>query len=334
MNIFRKIESLNDKKIYILGIQIYKKYVKNNITIKKYLSGLIVNKQSRYFHKIYFLGIKIYSKKNPMKELQDFISYKMDKIFYNMQILNQIPIVHKYFGQYKRIHENKSVVICACGPTIKYYNYKNNNIHLGINGAIRLYDKFNYLFLTDKFVQDTSLNEEIDNYKGDNCEKFYAVLPQKRLMNPNKGIDSNRIPQINIYNSNANIFLLEDVYENKWAVNLQTEAFGDFGGTIFSALQFVLYTHPQKIYLVGCDCSIGYAYSSNINYDYAHQIRHYQMFKKFVQNIYPDVEIISINPVGLKGMFKDVYTQSYLDANPELKEELGNNIEIIEEECV
>ena len=29
--------------------------------------------------------------------------------------------------------------------------------------------------------------------------------------------------------------------------------------------------------------------------------------KKFAKTYYPDTEIISVNPVGLKGIFKDVY---------------------------
>jgi len=40
--------------------------------------------------------------------------------------------------------------------------------------------------------------------------------------------------------------------------------------------------------------------------------------KKFAALHYPDTEIISVNPVGLKGMFHDMYTESYLDAHPEL----------------
>ena len=34
-------------------------------------------------------------------------------------------------------------------------------------------------------------------------------------------------------------------------------------------------------------------------------IEAYKKFKQFAQKYYPDVEIISINPVGLKGLFKD-----------------------------
>ncbi len=35
----------------------------------------------------------------------------------------------------------------------------------------------------------------------------------------------------------------------------------------------------------------------------------YQEMKRFAQIHYPETEIISINPVGLKGMFKDIYTR-------------------------
>jgi hypothetical protein len=55
----------------------------------------------------------------------------------------------------------------------------------------------------------------------------------------------------------------------------------------------------------------------------------YQLFQRFIAKYYPDVEVISINPVGLKGMFKDVYTQNYVDEHPEL---LNEDIEILEEE--
>ena len=31
--------------------------------------------------------------------------------------------------------------------------------------------------------------------------------------------------------------------------------------------------------------------------------------KKFVETYYPETEIISVNPVGLKGIFKDLYQE-------------------------
>lgn len=44
---------------------------------------------------------------------------------------------------------------------------------------------------------------------------------------------------------------------------------------------------------------------------------------------YPDMEIISVNPVGLKGLFRDVYTESYLNDHPEIDRK---TVEILKEE--
>ena len=47
-------------------------------------------------------------------------------------------------------------------------------------------------------------------------------------------------------------------------------------------------------------------------------VKGYQEIKKFAEQLYPDTEIISINPVGLKGVFHNMYTESYLEVHPEL----------------
>ena len=87
----------------------------------------------------------------------------------------------------------------------------------------------------------------------------------------------------------------------------------DFGSVVFSALAFALYTNPQRIYLVGCDCSdLGYfdrdqpGVSPSLEHNMHRVLEGWSEFKKFAAHFYPDIEIISINPVGLKGMFKDV----------------------------
>ena len=36
-----------------------------------------------------------------------------------------------------------------------------------------------------------------------------------------------------------------------------------------------------------------------------------QEWKMFARHHYPETEIISINPVVLKGLFKDIYTEEY-----------------------
>ena len=56
----------------------------------------------------------------------------------------------------------------------------------------------------------------------------------------------------------------------------------------------------------------------------------WSQLKDFAACYYPDVEIISVNPVGLRGIFKDVWTESYLAEHPEIRDELGDKIEILQ----
>ena len=79
---------------------------------------------------------------------------------------------------------------------------------------------------------------------------------------------------------------------------------------IFPAIQFALWTHPRRIYIAGCDCAMN-GYSKEIVVDKKQHLAvdgvkaGWQNIAEFAQGFYPDVEIISINPVGLKGLFHD-----------------------------
>ena len=103
-------------------------------------------------------------------------------------------------------------------------------------------------------------------------------------------------------------------------------------------MHFAFYTHPDKIYLIGLDTNVGginifdnlnvdLKHAKDGNYDIKNMLSGYVKFKEFAEKYYPDVEIVSVNPVGLKGVFKDVYTQSYVNEHPEL---LKEGVEIIE----
>ena len=89
----------------------------------------------------------------------------------------------------------------------------------------------------------------------------------------------------------------------------------DLGSSIFSAAYFALYTGVKKIYLVGCDCSNQGHWDDTEQTGNCMNIlpRNWNTFKEFVKTFYPDVEIISINPVGLTGLFDETYTQSYIN---------------------
>ena len=57
-------------------------------------------------------------------------------------------------------------------------------------------------------------------------------------------------------------------------------------------------------------------------------LQNWKILKSFADQFYPDVEIISINPIGLRELFKDVYTESFLKAHPEIN---LNEVELLNE---
>ena len=345
--VYRKnLDERGGKKIRILGLRVYNKKVSKGLIKRKFLGFVFKTEETRLRKKYYLFGIKILSKRKGLLEVFqpkldsmarqiDRINRKVDNTFYNIQVMAQIPFVHNYFPAFKRIHEGQDMVLTACGPTLNYYETIKDAVHCGVNNSIKVIDYLDYLFILDNFLVVPDANIGFDEYKGNNCKKFYGLLPPRRIAQLRNNWKrrrqeaiTGRIPQHNMYRSNAYPFLVEDILENKWAINLEQEAFGDFLATVFLALQFMLYTHPQRIFLVGCDASSGYAYQSDVTLTYRHHLKRWRAFKAFVEDIYPDVEIISVNPVNLKGMFKDVYTEKY--AMETFTEEELLNIDILD----
>jgi len=85
----------------------------------------------------------------------------------------------------------------------------------------------------------------------------------------------------------------------------------DFGSVVFGALHFAIYTGATKIYLVGIDNSLNGYFTEQYKQRFLQTNEIYSGFQKvrrFMSAKHPSVEIISINPVGLKGLFNDIYT--------------------------
>tara|TARA_R110002020_G_scaffold425094_1_gene634537 strand:- start:4142 stop:4789 length:648 start_codon:yes stop_codon:yes gene_type:complete len=81
---------------------------------------------------------------------------------------------------------------------------------------------------------------------------------------------------------------------------------------IFHALNFLFYVGVKKIYIIGCDCSSRECFDGNdiINsgptgtYDGCKV--GWVNAKRFIKENKLECEIISVNPVGLKGFFKEI----------------------------
>ena len=302
--IFKIIKNNCEKRFYICGIRIAK--IKRQVDYNM-IEEIVKSKTSKTEHQISKLESKM-----------DKLERQISEFHWDSYILTQAPIVHKCLEQYKRCYEGKDIVIVATGPSAQYYkDLIPDAIHIGINAAIR-YDWINldYVFSNDAFLSNPDLNIAINNYKKETCKKFYGMHSPRNLdLIQKRGLKVERIPQSYLYDANAHRYLLQEARIKKWAINIECEPFGDIGSTTFSALQFACYTHPRKIYLVGCDASSSYSETGGRGVqDYTFSIKLWQSFADFVKAIYPDTQVISINPVNLKGMFEDIYTDNFNNA--------------------
>lgn len=201
----------------------------------------------------------------------------------------------KSFSDLHYVNLGKDVVICGTGPTLDYYLPIEGAVHIGVKDAFK-FDrvKFDYLFHHDvSGYKSKIIPREFVDYRGKDCIKFIGnSVPFLVGENP----IANRIRFFNSANT----------------LNYQIDYFPlpDYGSIIFPAFFFALWTNPKRIFIVGADCSTGHADGVNAEHfsDVSYAVQGWQQMKNFAEKYYPDIELISINPVGLKGMFKDVYT--------------------------
>lgn len=245
---------------------------------------------------------------NNLKTLNTTLNKKLS----NLKCIIEAQKLHeKTFGAYKNAFAGKDVVLVCTGPTANQYTMIPDAIHIGVNGAIYLKNvSLDYLFVQDFTIHqknNSTLNADANAYKGNDCKKFYGIIPDDRLAITHEYVE--RIPLNFCNDKNIFQYLLEDISHHNIAYDLSREPLGEFSGTPFSALQFIFYTNPKRLYLVGWDCGAGYAYGK----ENAINPANYQIdilkkyFLPFIKINYPDLEIISINPIGLKGIFKDKY---------------------------
>lgn len=282
----------------------------------------LINAQTEVLHKIAFDGyINTNDKTNDLKNVLDFYGGIHEKRFYEIRELLYSTIVNiraaqihpKTFGPYKNKHKGQSIVLICGGPSVKEFTPIENAVYAAVNNSCQ-YDKvkFDYIFLQE-LHENPAKNAAVNNYEYENCTKFYGIIPEKRL---NGLYPSCRlIPQSDIDKSNIKLFFLDDRIANNFAYDLTVEPIGDFGGTAFSAMQILLWTNPEKIYLVGADCdtSKNMFYNQKGNADYTYQIEWWKKFKIFTDDVYPKTEIISVNPKGLKGIFTDLYQENVIN---------------------
>jgi hypothetical protein len=219
------------------------------------------------------------------------------------------------FAEYENAFEGRDVVLLGTGPSLNKYKPIEGAIHIGVNGAYK-FDKvkLDYLFAQDFYRKgwcgEVALDSYIDDLKKLDCKKFighacaYSFLDCINL--PEKDyIGTDFIRYIHTHHIKSSILHRDIKFYPTF----------DFCTVAHSAIQFALFAHPRRIYIVGCD---GVTRNSVVHSDSSrkasemefHQYKlmktGWEKVKQFAEIHYPDVEIISVNPGFLKGLFKDI----------------------------
>lgn len=310
---------------------------KNNIYKVKCMGiSLIEKEDSKKKHCIKFLGINIYKRKieSPKWQLNDSntsIEYRqylereihqLKEFIYKTNYLSTKVYKHHsvVLPPYKNIYAGKSVVICGSGPTLNYYKQLKNIIHIGLN---RVYEnnnlKLDYIFAWDfnnLKKDDANFYEKIKKY---DAKKIVGLFLDDNISQVSEN-EIKELDALSLYSS-ARHGLFQNAVDNLIYKDIEMYPLMDFNSVAFGAFHFTLYTHPLKIYLVGIDNSLtGYFKKEHSQrFLMVEQIKEgWFKVRKFLSIHYPDIEVISINPVGLRGIFKDVYTMDYLRMHPEI----------------
>lgn len=260
---------------------------------------------------IKILFIKITFKKKPTKsDLYDFenrFNDKIEKIRYNNYLLNMSKnINYNTFLQYKNINQGKEIVLIATGPTLNKYIPIKNAINVGVNQAI-YYDKvkLDYYFLQDCKNSTKDIPEFIIKNDDGKCQYFFGTYDMNYFKDMISESDA-------ILIKNSKRYVVDNLCSyNNLIYDITSLPLQCFGSVVFATLQFIFWTNPKRIYLVGCDATnSGHFNQKNNTLDCPRVKLGWLKVKEFRDIYYPKTEIISINPIGLNGIFKDIYSKN------------------------
>lgn len=229
----------------------------------------------------------------------------LDRLSVLQRLLNVQYLHSQVFTKYKNCHAGQDIVLIATGPSLSKFEPIKDAIYIGVNRAFE-YDKvkFDYIFIHDNSFPTAEYIDRLNNYSGNNVKKFYGICSDYGML-------PCTISESNAIKGNAERYYLHsEKSKNIPTYNIASEAFFNSSSVVFPAIQFALWTNPKRIYLVGCDTTQNGYYNNNLKnvLKTKNIYRGWQKVKEFANVFYPETEIISINPVRLKGIFTDTYT--------------------------
>ena len=264
----------------------------------KMLSVFYKKVKTKKYYRYYVCGIQVW--KEPVKRPLPLIK---DRENVRRQIergISAARIHEKTFGGYKGCYEGKDVVLVATGPSLERYKPIKNAVHIGVNKAFQSHIRLDKLFVQDVTIGYDVLEDMIAYKRHCGTELFFGIS------------ECCLIPESIAARAGAKRYYTDYMYRPAFAFayDLVSQPLGDFKSIVFAAMQFILWTRPKNVYIVGCDCTSGGGYFNNRkakNFLDKSVAATWKKLKEFADLYYPETIIHSVNPVGLKGMFDDIY---------------------------
>ncbi|MBT0759438.1 glycosyltransferase [Campylobacter lari] len=316
-----KVKILNSIPLY------YKQNIKGDRLFKIFGITLSSGKtiDNVYIRKVLGMPvfIKIVQKASCVKNNTNLTEQDVFRIVANANACKELHL--KTFPKYKNINKGKDVYIIATGPSLDYAPIT-RGIHIACNRAIELNKvyNFNYSFMIDY----PNVKDYIDKVRKMNCVIFFGTY-----MYNNSNIKNRRsIPNYIREDIKSESFYTEVPFAETIYNDIEILPLFDSWTITHPAMHFALFTNPKRIFLIGCDTANNGYFGGKDKPDKINVnklIDGYKKIKTYQEIFYPNTEIISINPVGLKGLFKDLYTQDFLN-----KHNISNNNKILYENYI
>lgn len=270
---------------------------------------LIKKTETNQYTSTYLLNILVGRKLNYERALTDSLYYA--------GMANVVSDMHsKVFPQFKNSNSGKSVAILGTGPSLAFAPKFDKCKLLACNRSFLLLEgrEPDYIFA----------------YDYTNAQDYFGLmLKQKCYLFVGQFIDA---MHNDLYAAPEKVKLQPNVHTFytapglKFYKTMRTEIdrlpLYAFTSIIDPAMQFAFYTSPDVIYLVGCDATTGGYANKNLVQEASTQTRQYaeghMVFRQFRDTHYPDTRIVSVNPIGLRGIYEDVYTKGFLEQNPDM----------------
>ncbi len=192
------------------------------------------------------------------------------------------------FAPYKNKHENEPAYLVGSGPTVLSFSAEKlpSGVYIGINDA--------YLAPTVNinYVMTEKQRPELED-----------LPPETTIFH----CDEIKLNRPNCFTYRHYLAELGPALQGTFQ-----ELITRFGGTSsmsYHAFFLTLYLGCNPIHLVGCDCTSHRFYETGQVDYYDKLIKGWTYIKTYMTQNHPDVEIININPKGLKDMFRSVYLE-------------------------